>query len=137
MEHIPLSVLKKRREFLRLRSGPRFACPEFTLQTLPRSDDDPTLRFGLTVTKREGNAVTRNRIKRRLREALRHLQRDSRLPFALKGNDLVVIGRADLASLPFATLVSTLADGLERLVAKPGPKGQKRRDRSKMADNQH
>lgn len=128
---ISISVLKKRRDFLRARSGLRFACPDFTLQAIARdtaSDDaDPPLRLGLTVTKREGNAVVRNRIRRRLREALRQLAREGRVPPSLRAHDLVIIARSSLAVMPYAQLCDSLAQGLDRLVAKRGMTGQKRR----------
>ena len=68
---------------------------------LPR----PTLRVGFTVTKKTGNAVARNRIRRRLREAVRVLAADDmRL-----GNDYVIVGREDVLAAPFGQIAAELS----------------------------
>lgn len=63
----------------------------------------PVTRFGFVVSKRLGNAVTRNKVKRRLREAARHLA-----PNLLPGYDVVVIACGPVASRAFAELAGTL-----------------------------
>jgi ribonuclease P protein component len=68
-----LQTLKKRAEFLRLRGGNRATCDCFALETRPRlavPQDAMGPRFGFTVTKALGNAVVRNRIRRRLKAAV-------------------------------------------------------------------
>ena len=60
--------------------------------------------MGLTVTKKTGGAVERNRIRRRLREALRHadaLPTDS-------DTDYVIVARRDTLSIPFQSLIAEL-----------------------------
>ncbi|MFM7302152.1 MAG: ribonuclease P protein component [Alphaproteobacteria bacterium] len=98
-----LARLKKRREFLRAAArGRRAARPGLVLQALPVLE--PSLRLGFTVTKKIGNAVIRNRARRRLKEAARLA-----LPgMALSGWDLVLIGRDATAERPFPLLIEDL-----------------------------
>ena len=63
--------LTKRAEFLAAASGRRFHTERMTVQGRLRDGDGAGLRFGLTVTKKVGHATERNRIKRRLRAAIR------------------------------------------------------------------
>jgi ribonuclease P protein component len=104
--------LKKRAEFLRAASkGRKAATPGVVVQALPRDDSAPA-RLGFTVTKKVGNAVVRNRTRRRLREAARLLLRDQ--PVA--GVDLVLIGRDQTRARPFALLIEDLRQALGRAV---------------------
>ncbi|ASM73355.1 MULTISPECIES: ribonuclease P protein component [Roseobacteraceae] len=81
-------VLKNRADFLRAARGPRVVTPGFVLQIRARGDDAP-LRVGFTCSKKVGNAVARNRAKRRLREIAR-----LELPaHGAAGTDYVLIGR--------------------------------------------
>ncbi len=81
-------ILKNRADFLRAARGPRVVTPGFVLQIRPRGDDAP-LRVGFTCSKKVGNAVARNRAKRRLREIAR-----LELPeYGAHGTDYVLIGR--------------------------------------------
>jgi ribonuclease P protein component len=94
--------LKKRAEFLAVASkGAKAPMPGLVMQLMPRADDAP-FRVGFTVTKKVGNAVVRNRTKRRLREAVR-LGLDAE---AYRGFDMVVIGRDRTAARPFADLMA-------------------------------
>lgn len=104
--------LKVRAEFLRAAAGGRKAAVHgLVLQAFAREDDGP-LRVGYTVTKKVGNAVVRNRTRRRLREAARLLLAGHALP----GVDLVLIGRDATRGRPFTQLV----DDLGRALAKAG-----------------
>jgi ribonuclease P protein component len=66
-----VATLTKRRDFLAANAGKRAPMPAFVLLVRRRDDEDATMRIGYTVTKKIGNAVVRNRIKRRIREAFR------------------------------------------------------------------
>jgi len=77
----------------------------------PRDDADPTMRVGFTVTKKIGNAVVRNRCKRRLRALAREV-----LPAAgVPGADHVLIGRDATPTRDFAAMRAELAAALARL----------------------
>jgi ribonuclease P protein component len=104
--------LRKRAEFLRVASaGRRAAVHGLVLQALARGDDAPA-RLGFTVTKKIGNAVERNRIRRRLREAARLVLREH----PLAGVDLVLIGREATRGRDFPDLM----DDLRRALSKVG-----------------
>lgn len=93
------------------------------LQAIYRNEDRPNdLRFGITVTKRIGNAVIRNRIKRRLRAAFHSIAPNLSADLAFM--DVVAIARIEALTLPFDDLVADLAKGLPRLVAKLQTNGQ-------------
>ena len=96
--------LRKRTEFLAVRNGEKRRGRLFLLEVLDRKDDEPP-RFGLTVTKKTGNAVTRNRIRRRLREAIRVHAADD----MAAGNDYVIVGRNDVLYVPFDQLKTELS----------------------------
>lgn len=82
--------------------------PGFVLLVRPRGDDDPVMRLGITVTKKIGNAVVRNRMKRRFRALAREL-----LPVAgIAGADHVLIGRAGGVERDFDQLRAELAKAL-------------------------
>lgn len=109
---LPPERLKHRPEFkLVAAKGRKAPMPGLVLQALPRSDDGAA-RIGFTVTKKVGNAVIRNRTRRRLKEA-------ARLWLAahpVMGVDLVVIGRDGTRKRDFRTL----QDDLRRALAKAG-----------------
>jgi ribonuclease P protein component len=87
--------------------------PGFVLLVLAREDDDPTMRVGFTVTKKIGNAVVRNRMKRRFRALARETLPDLGIP----GADHVLIGRAGGIERDYASLTSELKRALKKLSA--------------------
>ncbi len=103
--------LKRRAEFLRVAAkGQRAPMPGLVLQSLERDDQAP-VRVGFTVTKKVGNAVVRNRVRRRLREAVRLHFRDN----AAMGADLVLIGRDGTRTRDFQDLMNDLRRALARV----------------------
>lgn len=113
----PLETLRKRPDFLAANRGIRQATKGFVLQARKRTAEhiDPeTIRIGFTCSKKLGNAVARNRAKRRLREVARLGLRDG----GLAGWDYVLIGRVQTtATLPFSRLLADLKTALSRLHA--------------------
>ncbi len=96
--------LTKRRDFKAAAKGQRAARRAFVLETRKRGDDGPP-RFGFTVSKRvAAKAVERNRIRRRLKEAVRLVAPDQ----ARCGTDYVLIGRRAALNEPFADLRAAL-----------------------------
>lgn len=113
----PPARLRKRAEFLAAAKGRRLHTGAFSLQAAARAPaDTEEARFGLTVTKKEGNAVVRNRLRRRLREALRL----AALPDARAGHDYVIVARRESLKTGFARLQQDIAGALARVLsAKP------------------
>ena len=108
-----LQVLRKRSEFLALARGAHTATAGFVLQMrkTPEGQRD-LIRVGFTCSKKVGNAVARNRAKRRLREIARLILPHHGLP----GHDYVLIGREGAtATLPFDQLQADLIKALEKL----------------------
>ncbi len=109
--------LKRRADFLRARQGKQAHARAFILQGIrrPAAPHEAELalqpRFGFTVSKRCGGAVGRNRIRRRLKEALRLL---SPLP-ARGGCDYVIVARPEARSMSFCALQSELARALGKV----------------------
>lgn len=104
-------MLRRRADFLAANSGKRAPMPGFVLLVRPRDDDDPVMRLGITVTKKIGNAVIRNRMKRRFRALAREL-----LPASgIAGADHVLIGRAGGIERDFADLRAELVKALAKV----------------------
>ena len=108
----PLRTLRVRPQFLALNRARRAAAPAFVLQGRDRGDGDPAVGIGYTCSRKVGNAVARNRAKRRLREAARLV-----LPAAARpGWDYALIGRREAtAARPFEALLGDLRGAMARL----------------------
>lgn len=101
--------LKNRPDFLAVQKGEKRKGANFLLEVLDRKEPESDARVGFTVTKKQGNAVERNRMRRRLKEAVR-----LSAGFAMKpGHDYVIVARRDVLKTPFAQLSSQLADRIE------------------------
>ncbi len=116
-----LPVLSRRADFLAANRGLRIARPGFVL--LARPNDADTMRFGITVTKKIGNAVVRNRMKRRFRELLR----DALPAEGLAGHDHVLIGREGGVERDFGVLRQELSAALARAAQGKGDPPRKPR----------
>ena len=108
---VKLETLKKRADFLRAAKARRMACPAFLLQARETGLADQ-IRVGFTCSKKLGNAVTRNRAKRRLREVARKA-----LPaHGRAGWDYVLVGRPGATiSHDYAAMCRDLEQALKKL----------------------
>jgi ribonuclease P protein component len=126
---MPLETLKVRAEFQRIRGGTRVSMPTFLIEAKMREAprdrvDEPVTsvarkretagsgpRFGFTITKKIGGAVQRNRMRRRLKDAVGRLQSE----FAKPGYDYVIVARGRSLDCPFDALVADVRSALVRV----------------------
>lgn len=114
--------LKKRAEFLTAAKGVRIPRRGFVLQAIHRKEDgNGPARVGFTVTKKVGNAVVRNRIKRRLRELARLYGPEH----MADGHDYVLIGRRAALHLDFDHLRADLVGAIRQAAKKQRKFSQK------------
>jgi len=113
----PPELLRRRAEFLRAASALRQGTDAFLLQGRPRADGSDAIRVGFTCSRKVGNAVMRNRARRRLREIARAV-----LPgIARPGWDYVLVGRPGATVVhDFAAMKVDLARALRTLHRKAG-----------------
>jgi ribonuclease P protein component len=112
-----IARLKRRSEFLRVaRTRRKWVAPGLILQVRsrrPGETADEEARIGFTASRKVGNAVARNRARRRLRAVARRVLRGAAKP----GHDYVVIARQATLTRPFADLVADLELAVRRLDA--------------------
>jgi ribonuclease P protein component len=112
--------LTRRTDFRAASTGVRASASAFVLQARRRAEDGP-VRVGFTVSKQVGNAVERNRVRRRLREIVR-LTVDGEMRI---GHDYVLIGRRAALALPFGEMRRELDAALSRIhAAERGGRGR-------------
>ncbi|GAA0477073.1 ribonuclease P protein component [Parasphingorhabdus litoris] len=117
-QSIHIEVIRKRPDFLAANRGKRFVTPAFILLAYKRPEGDSVdkevVRYGITVTKKIGNAVARNRMKRQFRALLAEL-----LPqYGITGADHIMIGRKQSEKRDFAAMRSDLEKALKHLANK-------------------
>ncbi|HEY0623777.1 ribonuclease P protein component [Sphingomonas sp.] len=103
--------MTQRRDYLAANAGKRAPTPGFVLLVRDRADGDTLMRIGITVSRKVGNAVVRNRMKRRFRELARAI-----LPAeGIAGADHVLIGRNLGIERDFAALKADLTKALAKV----------------------
>jgi ribonuclease P protein component len=110
--------LRQRADFLAVANGTRANSAAFVVQRRPRDDDGP-VRIGFTVTRKNGTATERNRIRRRLRELVKRLDVISMRPH----HDYVLVGRRPALTRDFETMLDDLRSALHRLDRQPKTQG--------------
>jgi ribonuclease P protein component len=110
----PLERLKQRADFLVAATGAKAPGAAFVLQARRRAETGPP-RVGFTVSKKVGNAVVRNRVRRRLRDIVRL----SAAASLRSGHDYVLIGRRAALEWPFERLMREFDGALRRVHAPP------------------
>lgn len=108
-----LEVLKKRSEYLAVASHrKKWVTPAFILQVAPRPKEDTSMGYGLTASKKMvGNAVQRNRAKRRLRALLRDVMNVGGAP----DKNYVFIARKEILTRSYKDLSQDLEKALKRM----------------------
>ena len=118
-------TIRRRADFQAARRSPSVGAPGFLLIKRRRGDEGPA-RAGFTITKKLGNAVQRNRIRRRLKAVAREAFAYGAEP----GADYVIVARAPALTRSFASLLDDMKRALLRLSQNPksraGGRGKKR-----------
>ena len=105
------SVIKKRSDFLAANRGKRYATPGFVLLVKDRQDDNADIRLGITITKKVGNAVVRNRMRRRFRALAQEMLASK----GKAGADHILIGRDGGIERDFGELRTDMMKALGKL----------------------
>lgn len=112
-KELKLSSLKKRSDFLRIAAArEKWISPAMIVQMCKKPENEQSdIRIGYTASKKVGNAVIRNRAKRRLREAAKQVLAKG----ARNDHDYVIIARREITARPFKELIRDLKWSLKRL----------------------
>ncbi|RRQ52621.1 ribonuclease P protein component [Sphingorhabdus wooponensis] len=105
------SVITKRSDFLAANRGKRYATPGFVLLVKDRQDESADIRLGITITKKVGNAVVRNRMRRRFRALAQEMLAHN----GKAGADHILIGRDSGIERDFAALRADMTKALGKL----------------------
>ena len=116
IENLRISTLRKRSDFILVRHGRREYTKGVNIQAVRRIDEkfinEKIIRVGITCSKKIGNAVKRNRAKRRLRELSRLIMPH----YAKQGWDYVLLGKAEETCYrPFKYLVQDLKIAIKKI----------------------
>lgn len=103
--------MKKRRDFLRLRKAKTYKCKLFAMSGGKETAENSNIRIGYTVTTKLGNAIVRNRIKRRLRAVSAAILPEK----GLHGFDYVVIARRAALRAEYADLINEFSTALDHI----------------------
>ncbi len=109
-ETFRLTTIRQRKDFLAANSARRVATPGFVLLVRRRDDASAAMRLGITVTKKIGNAVARNRMKRRFRALAQAVIAAG----GVEGADHILIGRAGGVERDYSTLLNELSGALTK-----------------------
>ncbi|MFN3619351.1 ribonuclease P protein component [Sphingorhabdus sp.] len=109
------SVIKKRSDFLAANRGKRYATPGFVLLVRDRQDESAEIRLGITITKKVGNAVVRNRMRRRFRALAQEMLAEK----GKAGADHILIGRDSGIERDFGELRTDMVKALGKLCQDP------------------
>ncbi|APG62394.1 ribonuclease P protein component [Sphingorhabdus lutea] len=116
----PYEMIKKRPDFIKANRGMKYVTPAFILLVLYRGHHAPK-RIGYTVTKKTGNAVARNRIKRRFRALCHEI-----LPHhGMAHCDHIMIGRKEALTRDFTQMANEMRTALAYIARKSAKKTQK------------
>ena len=107
--------LRRRADFLKAAAGAKAAAVPFVLQAVRRGEDG-SARIGFTVSKKVGNAVERNRVRRRLREIVKRCEALLR-----PGYDYVLVGRRFALEAPFQDMAAAFDKAVRRIHAERRP----------------
>ena len=111
-----IQTIKKRRDFLQGNNAPYAAMPSVVVQSYLRTDEvvktDDSIMMGITCSKKVGNAVTRNRAKRRLREAGKIVLKEVGLK---KTNYIFIARRAMTVKVKFADICRDIEVGIKKI----------------------
>lgn len=121
-----MDILKKRSDFLKTAKGLKYVSRGFVLQALHRNiatdiTDIGQIRIGFTASKKVGNAVCRNRAKRRLRDLARNIA----TPVAQAGYDYVFIARKNILTMEFDHLKTEVAQAMQKIHRSKGQKTER------------
>ena len=108
---IKILTFKKRKDFVRVAKGYHVATRNMVLQAAPSLSVSNNISVGFTATKKIGNAVIRNKSKRRLRAIARETLKN----FALDGVDYIFIARLSTATCDYKELLKDTSYALKRI----------------------
>ena len=118
-ESVETKNLKNKTQFDKIKkSKNKFFGETMFLQAKNRKDECEYLGIGYVVTSKNGNAVRRNKIRRRISEAIRVINKQNKMPDSIKGHDIVVVGKKEILEAKWDKLVNEVKTGINVLANK-------------------